>query len=118
MLLELGMSLHEPVLFREDNQACINMATNFMTTKRTKHIDICHHVIRYWCRDDIIDFAYTDTSGQLADMMTKGKGLVGGVIVFHNSDCLPDCLLQTFGLCIVVRVDMGVRMNVRVGIGV
>merc|ERR1711907_743584 len=36
-LHELGMQLHEPVLFREDNQATISMATNFMTTKRTKH---------------------------------------------------------------------------------
>ena len=46
-LNELGIQIEEPVLFREDNQACINMATNFMTNKRTKHIDVQHHVIRY-----------------------------------------------------------------------
>ena len=68
---ELGLSVVEPILFYEDNEACINMATNYMTTKRTKHIDVRHHVIRYWCKEDVLDFAYTDTHGQLADMMTK-----------------------------------------------
>ena len=70
-LNEMGISVKEPILFREDNQACINMATNYMTTKRTKHVDIKHHVIRYWCRKGVMDFAYTHTSGQLADIMTK-----------------------------------------------
>ena len=65
------MELHEPVLFREDNMAAISMTTNFMTTKRTKHVDIQHHVIRYWCKDDVMDFAYIDTDNQLADIMTK-----------------------------------------------
>ena len=46
-LNELGIQIQEPILFREDNQACINMSTNFMTTKRTKHIDVKYHVIRY-----------------------------------------------------------------------
>ena len=44
---ELGIKIKEPIMFYEDNEACINMATNFMTTKRTKHVDIQHHVIRY-----------------------------------------------------------------------
>ena len=70
-LKELNMELHEPVLFREDNMAAISMATNFMTTKRTKHVDIKHHVIRYWCKDDVMDFACVDTDNQLADIMTK-----------------------------------------------
>ena len=47
------------------------MTTNYMTTKRTKHIDVRHHVIRYWCKEDVLDFAYTNTHGQLTDMMTK-----------------------------------------------
>ena len=46
-LNELGIQIDEPVLFREDNQACVTMATNFVTNKRTKHIDVKHHVIRY-----------------------------------------------------------------------
>ena len=65
------MELHEPVLFREDNQAAITMATNYITSKQTKHIDIKHHVIRYWCSKDVMDFTYISTSDQLADIMTK-----------------------------------------------
>ena len=74
-LKELGIEIQEPVLFHEDNETCINMSTNYMTTKRTKHIDVKHHVIRYWCDNDVIDFAYNTmycvTDGQLADIMTK-----------------------------------------------
>ena len=70
-LADLGIQLHEPVLFHEDNQAAISMATNYVTSKRTKHIDIKHHVIRYWCNEDVMDFAYLDTTSQLADIMTK-----------------------------------------------
>ena len=70
-LAELGIQIEEPILFREDNQACINMSTNFMTTKRTKHMDVQYHVIRYWHKEDVIDFAYTNSDGQLADIMTK-----------------------------------------------
>ena len=65
------MELHLPVLFREDNQATISMATNYMTSKRTKHLDIKHHVIRYWCKEDVMDFTYVSSEAQLADIMTK-----------------------------------------------
>ena len=70
-LNELGIELEEPVLFREDNEACINLSTNYMTTKRSKHVDVKHHVIRYWCKEDVMDFCYIDTDSQLADMLTK-----------------------------------------------
>ena len=39
-LKELGIKINEPVLFHEDNEACINNATNYMTTKRNKHVDL------------------------------------------------------------------------------
>ena len=42
-----------------------------MTTKRTKHMNVRHHVIRYWCKEDVLDFAHVDTHGQLADILTK-----------------------------------------------
>ena len=87
-LSELGISIREPVLFREDNQACIQMSTNFSTTKRSKHIDVKHHVIRYWCKDDIIDFAYTTTCSQLADIMTKS--LSYPCFSRHRSICTSD----------------------------
>lgn len=87
-LLELGIELQEPVLFREDNQAAISMATNYMTTKRTKHIDVKHHVIRYWCNSDVMDFCYTDSDSQLADIMTKT--LTYPAFKRHRSQCMSD----------------------------
>ena len=70
-LNEMGITIREPIIFHKDNETCINRATNFMTTKHTKHVDISHHVIRYWCRRGVMDFAYMPTNGQLTDMMTK-----------------------------------------------
>ena len=70
-LRELKIELQEPVIFHEDNQAAIGMSTNYMTTKRTKQVEIRHHVIRYWCRKDVMDFKYVDSESQLADIMTK-----------------------------------------------
>ena len=87
-LNELGMELEEPVLFREDNQAAISMATNYMTSKRTKHIDIKHHVIRYWCKEDVMDFTYISTDDQLADIMTKV--LTGPLFSRHRAHCMSD----------------------------
>ena len=87
-LNELGIQLEEPVLFREDNQACINMATNYMTTKRTKYVDVKHHVIRYWCKEDVMDFTYMDTDGQLADIMTKS--LSSSLFKRHRSQCMSN----------------------------
>lgn len=40
LLNELGKRLEEPTCIGEDNQSCIAMATNQMTTSRAKHIDI------------------------------------------------------------------------------
>ena len=91
-LSELGIKIREPILFREDNEACIQMSTNFMTTKRTKHIDVKHHVIRYWCKDNIIDFTYTNTDGQLADMMTNV--LSYPCFSRHRSYCMTDIMVK------------------------
>ena len=87
-LKELGISIREPVLFHEDNEACINTSTNYMTTKRTKHVDVKHHVIRYWCKEDVIDFAYIESASQLADIMTKC--LAYPVFTRHRSQCMSD----------------------------
>ena len=87
-LSELGISIREPILFHEDNEACINTSTNFMTTKRTKHVDVKHHVIRYWCKEDVIDFAYIESSSQLADIMTKC--LPFPAFRRHRSQCMSN----------------------------
>ena len=82
------MELHEPVFFREDNQAAMIMDTNYMTTKCTKHVDIRHHGIRYWCRKDVMDFTYVDTHSQLADIMTKLLTLPA--FRRHRAQCMSD----------------------------
>eukprot|EP00873_Tetraselmis_striata_P004996 jgi/Tetstr1/425260/TSEL_015713.t1 len=46
MLQELGLALDGPTPIGEDNQACIAIATNDVTSSRTKHMDIRYHFVR------------------------------------------------------------------------
>ena len=62
--------------------------TSYMTIKLTKHVDIKHHVIRYWCKEDVMDFAYVDTDNQLADIMTKI--LTMPAFRRHRAQCMSD----------------------------
>ena len=49
------------------------MATNYMTTKRTKHIDIRYHFVRELVEAKQIDIMYISTADimMIADLLTK-----------------------------------------------
>eukprot|EP00873_Tetraselmis_striata_P034073 jgi/Tetstr1/454337/TSEL_004016.t1 len=49
MLQELGLALDGPTPIGEDNQACIAIATNDVTSSRTKHMDIRYHFLQPPC---------------------------------------------------------------------
>lgn len=63
-----------------------------MTTKRTRYVDVRFHVIRYWHKEDVLDFTYTETNGQLADIMTKV--LTGPPFRRHRAQCMPDTIVD------------------------
>ena len=42
-----------------------------MASKRSKHIDLRHHVIRYHNAKDTIALSYCETHEMIADMLTK-----------------------------------------------
>ena len=46
LLKSLGIKFSGPFKMFEDNQGCIALATNVVTTNRTKHIDVRYHFIR------------------------------------------------------------------------
>ena len=55
----------------EDNSGCMALATNDMTTGKTKHIDIRYHFIREVVKSKAVVIQYCNTSDMLADVLTK-----------------------------------------------
>nr|BAG74297.1 polyprotein [Neopyropia yezoensis] len=60
-----------PVTLKEDNQACIAMANNEGMSPRTKHVDVCYHLIRDCVATQQVVVVYVPTGEQLADGFTK-----------------------------------------------
>jgi len=77
ILTSIGICLKTPIIVFEDNQPCIELAENAMSSKRSRHIDMKHHWLRYYVNNGIFKLTYCHTKLQKADGMTKPlpKGL-------------------------------------------
>ena len=60
-----------PMVLREDNQACIAFSANPLDYKKSKHIDVKYHFVRERVASKEIVLEYINTSDQLADILTK-----------------------------------------------
>ena len=75
LLRELGYQL-APVPICGDNQGAIFIASNPVTEKRSKHIDIRFHYIREVIKNKLIELYFIDGENNPADMLTKNLGRV------------------------------------------
>jgi hypothetical protein len=48
------------------------LTENALFHKRTKHIDVRHHLVRQAVANNLIKIVYLTTSEMLADLLTKG----------------------------------------------
>ena len=71
ILTAMGIKIKLPVPVFEDNQTCISIASNFMSQKRTRYVDIRYHFIRDYVKDGTIKLFYCQTAKMLADILTK-----------------------------------------------
>jgi hypothetical protein len=71
LLAELGHEQAEATTLFQDNQGAIILASDTVTTKRSKHIDIKFHFIRDCVNQGILKTTYVNTKEMLADIMTK-----------------------------------------------
>jgi hypothetical protein len=71
LLSGMGQRIELPVPIEEDNQACIHIATQPSSSKRTRAVDIRYHFIRDCHSDGIIKVRYCRSREQLADILTK-----------------------------------------------
>ena len=70
LLGELSYHL-KPVPTRGDNQGSIFIASNPVTEKRSKHIDIRFHYIREVIQRKLAELYFIDGENNPADMLTK-----------------------------------------------
>ena len=73
LLSSLNIVLKSPTIMNEDNQGCISLATNSMTTGKTKHIDIRLHFLRDLVQNRSIELKWCPTDYMLADALTKSS---------------------------------------------
>jgi hypothetical protein len=71
LLKELGINAGTVPVY-EDNEACIALANNPQSSRRTRHIQVAYHWIREHLQNLEAKLVPVSTSNQLADVMTKG----------------------------------------------
>jgi hypothetical protein len=71
LLPELGEPLTGPIVIGGDNQACLALLKNPMSTARSKHIDIIHHFARERVALGEIAYKFVSTDDNVADCLTK-----------------------------------------------
>src|SRR5712671_2294668 len=70
-LSELGYSVNTPIPLHCDNKGAIDLALNPVTGRRSKHIEIRHHVLREYLESRQISLIRTPTAEMVADGFTK-----------------------------------------------
>jgi len=75
LLGELGYHLR-PIPICGDNQGSIFIASNPVTEKRSKHIDIRHHFIREVISQKLAEVFFIDGDDNPVDLLTKNLGSV------------------------------------------
>jgi Reverse transcriptase (RNA-dependent DNA polymerase) len=83
LLKELGYSVDNPIPIHGDNKGAIDLALNPVTGRRSKHIDIKHHVIREYIDNEQISLVRTPTTEMVADGFTKA--LSRTLLTRHNT---------------------------------
>ena len=71
LVKSLGIKFSSPFKMFEDNQGCIALATNALTTNRTKHIDVKYHFIRQCVQRNQVKVLWIPTLDMVADILTK-----------------------------------------------
>ncbi len=69
-LLDFDASVPK-VMILGDNQAALKLLANPIASQRSKHIEIMHHFARERVERGEVEFRYTETDKQVADILTK-----------------------------------------------
>ena len=73
---DMGIAQLAPTVTFEDNQPAIKIATNPISSSRSRHIDIKYHAIREHVLRGNIALVYLETALMIADIFTKPLGRI------------------------------------------
>ena len=71
LLADLQLPQSGPTVVLEDNQPCIHLVRNPVTTNRSKHIAIRFNFTRDQVTSGVLDIVYCPTADMAADLFTK-----------------------------------------------
>ncbi|CUA78310.1 Retrovirus-related Pol polyprotein from transposon TNT 1-94 [Rhizoctonia solani] len=71
LFADLELTLSSPITIYIDNNGTIRVASDPQHHSRTKHIDVRHQFIRHHVACESVQLAYTSSSANLADHLTK-----------------------------------------------
>ena len=63
--------IDDNIEIREGNEGAIKMATNCFSSRRTRHVDVKHHIIRDAVESGVVQIHYAKSGEQHADVLTK-----------------------------------------------
>ena len=64
--------IDDNVIIRDDNEGAIKMATNRFSSRRTRHVDVKHHIVRDAVESGVVRIHYdVKSEEQHADVLTK-----------------------------------------------
>ncbi|CAN0050750.1 unnamed protein product, partial [Ascophyllum nodosum] len=68
----LTLQTDDNIVIREDNERAIKMATNRLSSRRTRHVDMKPHIVRNAVESGgVVQIHYVKSGKQHADVLTK-----------------------------------------------
>lgn len=71
LIWEIGIDNYQTVTVHCDNKGAIDLATNNITSQRSKHIDIRHHFVRDHVNNKNVKVLYMSSDEMPSDVLTK-----------------------------------------------
>ena len=63
--------IDDNIIIREDNEGAIKMVTNRFSSKRTRHVDVKHHIVRDAVESGVVRIHDVKSGEQHAGVLTK-----------------------------------------------
>ena len=60
--------IDDNIVIREDHERAIKMATNLFSSRRTRHLDVIHHIVRDAVKSGVVRIHYVKLEEQHADV--------------------------------------------------
>ena len=71
----LTLPIDDSIVIREDNEGAIKMATIRFSSRRTRYVDVKHHIVRDAVESGVVQIHYVKSREKNADVLTKALGV-------------------------------------------